>query len=529
MDERIESGRPRSIDKQVRDRIIISSAILALAAVVVLFLSTGGASLVLAPASGSSGASVRVTGSGFAPYSRGTLVWDGGTMLGEFQTTRDGTVAFSFVIPAATAGDHAVAATFPSARGRLKPPSAAVATTVMFTVTGALAMSTPTATGSSPSAAIKPAASARPIPTKAPKPTATPKAAPSSAPVSPASPVATPAAAAPPIPATAGGQRGFAYYYLWWSDQHWHDKLGPAYPYSTSPLPLPASLDSAGCSPRSLYTGNQLTDVPAALDSQDSSGAIEEDMRQAASSGLTGFLVNWRGTGSASQSVSSVGYNERLAESFASANRLRASGIPFDLWVSYEAAASPLSASYITADINWLAGQFASNQAWDRSYGKPLLVWTGSRKYSTDVVRQVSAAVRNRVFLVGDESQATLDPTRLALFDGISYYWSSQDPYANPQSFDQLAAMASQIHSAGKPWFAPLTPGYDTVLLGGSTCVPRNGGQTMRDVFAGNSRSRPQAWIVISWNEIAENTYLKPMRRYGSGYAELAGSLLAGR
>ncbi len=200
MDERIVSGRPRSIDKRLRDRIIISSAILALAVVVVLFLSTGGASLVLAPASGSSGATVRVTGSGFAPYSRGTLVWDGGTMLGEFQTTRDGTLAFSFVIPAATAGDHAVAATFPSAHGRLEPPSPAVATTVMFTVTGALAMSTPTATGSSPSAAIKPAASATPIPTKAPKPTATPKAAPSSAPVSTAAAVATPAAAAPRSP-----------------------------------------------------------------------------------------------------------------------------------------------------------------------------------------------------------------------------------------------------------------------------------------------------------------------------------------
>lgn len=252
-------------------------------------------------------------------------------------------------------------------------------------------------------------------------------------------------------------------------------------------------------------------------------------MRQAASSGLTGFLVNWHGTGSTGQSVSSISYNGRLAESFGSVNRLKASGISFDLWVSYEAAATLRSASYITADITWLAGQFANNQAWDRSYGKPLLVWTGSRKYTTDVVRQVSAAVRDRVFLVGDESQGTLDATRLALFDGITYYWSSQDPYSNPQSFDQLAAMASQIHAAGKPWFAPLTAGYDSVLLGGSTCVPRNGGQTLRDLFAGNRRSGPQAWVIISWNEIAENTYLKPMQRYGSGYAELAGSLLAGR
>ncbi len=26
-----------------------------------------------------------------------------------------------------------------------------------------------------------------------------------------------------------------AYYYLWWSKAHWHDKLGPNFPYGRSP------------------------------------------------------------------------------------------------------------------------------------------------------------------------------------------------------------------------------------------------------------------------------------------------------
>jgi hypothetical protein len=529
VDEPVENPRPHSTDTPMRDRIVTFITIVALAAMVVPILSTAGSSsLVLAPSSGSSGAAVLVTGSGFVPHSKGTLVWDGTTVLADFHTTADGTFTASFVIPPATAGDHSVAAEFPGGHGKLKRSLPSDAASVTFTVTGPVSTPVPSAIGS-PIAAASPPTSATPTPTRTPSPTATPQAAPISTPVPTPAVVATPAPAAPPISPTTGGQRGFAYYYLWWSGQHWHDKLGSAYPYSASPLPLPASLDSSGCNPTSLYPGNQLTDVPVTLESQDSAGVIESDMRQAASSGLTGFLVNWHGVGSISQSVSSISYSVRLAESFASANRLKASGIPFDLWVSYEAAATLRSAAYITADITWLAAQFANSPAWDRSYGKPLLVWTGSRKYSTDVVRQVSAAVRDRVFLVGDESAGTLDATRLALFDGISYYWSSQDPYGNPQSFDQLAAMASQIHAAGKPWFAPLTPGYDSVLLGGSTCVPRNGGQTMRDLFAGNSRSGPQAWVIISWNEIAENSYLKPMQRYGSGYAELAGSLLAGR
>ena len=110
----------------------------------------------------------------------------------------------------------------------------------------------------------------------------------------------------------------FAFYYLWWSINHWHDKLGPDYPYDGDPLPLPASLPAGGCPPTSLYAGNQLTDVPTRLWSQDDPGQIEADERQAASAGLTGFAVNW---------VGSPTYDERLAEAFRAANVLGKEGV----------------------------------------------------------------------------------------------------------------------------------------------------------------------------------------------------------
>ena len=65
------------------------------------------------------------------------------------------------------------------------------------------------------------------------------------------------------------GRPVYAYYYMWWSTQHWKDKLGSNYPYSTSPLPLPARTDADGCNAVSNYSGNQLLDVPTALVSQD--------------------------------------------------------------------------------------------------------------------------------------------------------------------------------------------------------------------------------------------------------------------
>src|ERR1043165_2127978 len=65
--------------------------------------------------------------------------------------------------------------------------------------------------------------------------------------------------------AATTGKPVYAYYYMWWSTQHWKDKLGSSYPYSASPLPLPARTDADGCNAVSNYSGNHLTDVPAKL------------------------------------------------------------------------------------------------------------------------------------------------------------------------------------------------------------------------------------------------------------------------
>jgi hypothetical protein len=41
---------------------------------------------------------------------------------------------------------------------------------------------------------------------------------------------------------TTPGPKVYAYYYLWWSSNHWQNKLGASYPYTASPLPLPARM-----------------------------------------------------------------------------------------------------------------------------------------------------------------------------------------------------------------------------------------------------------------------------------------------
>ena len=228
-------------------------------------------------------------------------------------------------------------------------------------------------------------------------------------------------------PSQQGSRPVYAYYYLWWSANHWRNKLGSNYPYSVSPLPLPANTDADGCNAVSNYAGNQLLDVPPALVSQDDPGAIEEDIRLAKNAGITGFWLNWVGDGTSSQTLTSVTYTRRLAEAFAASARVGG----FRNWISYKAASSP-SPDQIINDLNFAYREFQDETAWERIDGKPVVTFTGSRKYSDADVQRVSNAVRDRMFLVGDETRATLTTARIAMFDAITYYWSTQDPYGNP-------------------------------------------------------------------------------------------------
>jgi hypothetical protein len=322
--------------------------------------------------------------------------------------------------------------------------------------------------------------------------------------------------------AGTGRPRVFAYYYLWWSLNHWKSALGSQYPVAASTLPLPAQLDANGCHPKSLYRGNTLTDVPLKLYSQDSPGVIEGDVRQAAASGLSGFIVNWAGSGTGGQSLASTPYNGRLQLLVNAVHKVNAEGIAFKLWLSYKASATVLPLGHIDQDLNYILARYGHDSAFDRAQSSKLtIIWQGSRKYSASALQAISAKYRSSVRIIGDES--SWSTSRAPYLDGDAYYWSSQNPYTNPQSFSHLAALANRVRASGsnpdgtrKVWVAPVSPGFDKQLAGGSACVPRKNGQTLSALFKGNGSTHPDAFGLISWNEVTEGTYIDPMTRYGS-------------
>ncbi len=339
----------------------------------------------------------------------------------------------------------------------------------------------------------------------------------------------------PPAQNVSANQRMFAFYYLWWDTQHWHARLGPNYPYSANPLPLPATLSGDGCTVTNNFPGNQLTDVASPLWTQDDPNQVSSDVALAAKSGLAGFAVSWAGTGMVHQTASSSAFNQRLAAVVAAVHHINQAGTPFTLWIAYISSARIRTQSEIDNDLSYLQTTYGGDPAFDRSNGgRPTLIMMGSRKYPQSLLDQFSARWRPHFYLVGDENWNTWNSAKAADFDADQYYWSSQNPITNSGSFSDIDQLAAEVRATRNPdgsakqFFSPLAPGYNKVLGGGSGCVPRDGGQTMRDLYNGNSSANPNGWMVISWNEIDEGTYIVPLERYGNQSVDTLSSIIHG-
>ena len=90
----------------------------------------------------------------------------------------------------------------------------------------------------------------------------------------------------------------------------------------------------------------------------------------------------------------------------------------------------------------------------------------GSYKYPLPVVGAISSQFRSSWYFVGGYQWNQWNATVAQYFDADSPYWSSQDPWNNSQSFQQLDGLAATLHAEGKKYFAPLSPGFDRQLDG---------------------------------------------------------------
>lgn len=293
------------------------------------------------------------------------------------------------------------------------------------------------------------------------------------------------AAVAAPVGTAAATIPLFAYYYIWFDTDSWNR--------AKIDYPLIGRYSS------------------------DDAAVMRQQIEQAKSVGIEGFIVSWKNTPTDDRRL-------QLLMRVATQEN-------FKLAMIYEGLdfkRNPLPVSEVAADFKLFSDVYAPNPVFFRLNGKPLTIWSGTWAYSHADVASVTSPVRNRILVLSTEKSVAGFRRIADVTDGDAYYWSSVNPATDSGYAAKLTAMSTAIHQDGKYWIAPFAPGFDARLVGGDSVVGRNGGQTLRTEYAAAVQSSPDILGLISWNEYSENTYVEPSVNYGDFYlqevAELRGT-----
>jgi Glycosyl hydrolase family 71 len=290
----------------------------------------------------------------------------------------------------------------------------------------------------------------------------------SSIPASGASPVAS--AARPPLPV-------LAYYYIWFNPQSWER--------AKTDLPILGPYSS------------------------DDRQVMRQHIKWAKNAGIDGFIVSWKSTTVLNRRL------ERLIEI--------ADAEDFKLSIVYQGldfARNPLPIDRIAADLDYFIEHYANDKAFDM-FERPMLIWSGTWKFSQVQVAQVTGPRRSQLLILASERNSKAYQRLVHVVDGDAYYWSSVDPETFPQYEEKLNEMGKAVHANRGLWIAPAAVGFDTRLTGGTRIVDRKDGTTLREQMAAAISSTADAVGVISWNEFTENSYVEPSRNYGERYLQV--------
>ena len=270
-----------------------------------------------------------------------------------------------------------------------------------------------------------------------------------------------------------------AYYYIWFDAQSW-DRAKTDYP----------------------LLGRY---------SSDNADVMRQHIQWAKSAGIDGFIVSWKGTEK---------LNHRLDQLVKIAEEE-----DFKLAIIYESLdfdRDPLPPEQVDADLNYFVQQYANHAVFDL-LKRPMVIWSGTWKYSSDEVKNITETKRNKILILASEKNVEGYQRLSDFVDGDAYYWSSVNPDTHPGHLDKLAAMGKTIHKNGGIWIAPAAPGFDARLVGGTSVVERKNGQTLRTELDTALQSLPDAIGLISWNEFSENSHIEPSQNYGDLYLKVLG------
>lgn len=243
--------------------------------------------------------------------------------------------------------------------------------------------------------------------------------------------------------------------------------------------------------------------------SSDDAAVMLQHIRWAKAAGITGFIVSWKSTDVLNRRLEQLA---KLAEQENFKLAVIYQGLDFDR--------NPLPVDRISSDLSYFADHFASMPVFDL-YSKPLVIWSGTWQFSVKEIAGVTQPLRDRLLILASERNLNRYSELIPYIDGDAYYWSSVNPDTYTGYADKLAKMGAAVHAAKGLWIAPAAPGFDARLVGGTSTVDRNSGDTFRTQINTALASAPDALGIISWNEFSENSHIEPSVNFGSTYLDV--------
>ena len=243
--------------------------------------------------------------------------------------------------------------------------------------------------------------------------------------------------------------------------------------------------------------------------SSDDRAVMLQQVQWAKAAGIKGFIVSWKSTDTLNRRL------EQLIEVAEQEN--------FKLALIYEGldySRNPLPVATVASDLDYFIQHFATRTPF-QLFAKPLVIWSGTWKYTPQEIGQVTQSRRSSLLILASERNLSGYENLSARVDGNAYYWSSVNPDTFSGYQDKLTQMSQAVHKNGGIWIPPAAPGFDARLIGGTSVVERNNGTTFRTQIATAMASSPDALGIISWNEFSENSYIEPSQTYGFTYLNI--------
>ncbi len=243
--------------------------------------------------------------------------------------------------------------------------------------------------------------------------------------------------------------------------------------------------------------------------SSDDANVMRQHIQWAKAAGIGGFIVSWKSTEKLNRRL------DQLVELSDQEN--------FKLAIIYQGLdfeRSPLRAEQVDADLKYFIDRYAAHPVFDL-FGKPVVIWSGSWKFSAQEIQSVAGPKRDRVLILASEKNVEGYQRLADLVDGNAYYWSSVNPATHPGYPEKLVAMGKAVHDKGGIWIAPAAVGFDARLIGGTTVVERQDGETLRIEMDTAFQSSPDVIGLISWNEFSENSHMEPSLTFGNRYLQV--------